>query len=277
MGKGARIKKARERPAEKICTGFSTDNYRILKWSAMLLLSAGISGTMLSDITRLGDIGRHVLESIGYISVPLYSFLEVKAFHHTKSKWRHLRKIFLTALASFVPFSLMKTGRPFDVSSQSACVTALIGFVCLWIADRNFQKPFEKYLHNKKILKMISFSARGMIAGLGAVLAHYLNAQDGLYALPMLMILDSAEKHSHKKFVQGISLAVWCLLMILSKNFYALTAPLALFLIYFLQDKKISFQIKNETLNEYLKIMETTFYPVILWGLALVKFIALIA
>ena len=41
MGKGVRIKRARGRP-ERHKTEFSTENYRVLKWSAMLLLSESI-------------------------------------------------------------------------------------------------------------------------------------------------------------------------------------------------------------------------------------------
>ncbi len=275
MGKGSRNRKARERPAEKLCTGFPTENYRILKWSAMLTLGIGSFGTMFHDVTGLGDIGRHVMESIGYISVPLYAFLQVKSFHYTKSKSKHLWKIFLLALFSFIPFSMMKTGSPFALNLQSACVTALIGFICLWLADRDFKKPFAQYIRNRKFLQLISGSARGLIAGTGAVGAYFLHAENGLYALPMLMILDSAEQSRHKKFVQGMALAVWCLLMVLSKNFYALTALIALFPIYFLQDKAPLFQCKESRFNQFMLKAEQKFYPAHLLIMMIAKIIAL--
>jgi len=275
MGKGKRIRNARERPEKKISHGLTTDNYRILKWTSMLTLGTGIFGTMFYDLTGMSGTANHILGSVGYISVPLYSFLEVKAFHHTESKWRHFLKIFFAGIASVIPFSMMMTGNLFTIEKQNTCLTALIGFTCLWIADRDFRKPFEKYIHSRKFLNMISFSVNGIIAGIGAMGAFYLKAENGLYAMPMLMIMNGAENCKYKKFVQTIALLVWCGQMILSKNYYALSALLALIPIWILQDRDSVFQMKDGKVNQFLKIFERIFYPACLWGLGIAKMIML--
>ena len=276
MSKGQRIKKARERPEKIMQTGLTTENYRILKWSAMLTVRTGIFGTMFYDVVGMNDTARNILEGVGYISVPLYSFLEVKAFHYTESRWKHLLKILLIGIISMIPFSMMHTGNPFSTDVQNACLTALTAYLCIWIGDRDFRKPFEKIFHGRKFLNLISFSTKGMIAGIGAVTCHFLNAENGLYAVPMIMLLDGAERCRHKKIVQALALAAWSGLMILSRNYTALTAVSALLPIYLLQDRKSLFSLKESRLNELLKIFEKIFYPACLWGMMAAKIIALI-
>lgn len=275
MGKGKRIRNARERPEKKEPHGLTTENYRLLKWTSMLTLGIGTFGTMFYDVAGINDTAKHILKSVGYISVPLYSFLEVKAFYHTENRGKHLLKIFLLGLVSVIPFSMMITGNMFTLKKQNACLTALIGFLCLWIADRDFRKPFEKYIHSRKFLNLISFSVNGIIAGFGAIGAAYLKAENGLYALPMLMIFKGAEKHRHKKLIQTVAVLVWCGLMILSRNYFALPALLALIPIWILQDRDSVFQMKENKINGILKIIERIFYPVCLWGMGIAKLIML--
>jgi hypothetical protein len=275
MGKGKRIRNARERPEKKISHGLTTDNYRLLKWTSMLTLGTGIFTAMFNDVAGMSSTAQHILKSIGYISVPLYSFLEVKAFHHTENKWKHFLKIFLLGLASVIPFSMMVSGNPFTIEKQNACLTALIGFLCLWIADRNFRKPFEKYIHSRKFLNLISFSVNGIIAGTGVITASFLKAENGLYAMPMLMIMNGAENCRHKKLVQAIALLAWCGQMMLSKNYYALSALLSLIPIWILQDRDSVFQMKDGKANHFLEVFEMIFYPACLWGMGIAKTIML--
>lgn len=275
MSKGRRIRNARERPEKKKLQGLTTENYRVLKWTSMLTLGTGIFGKIFYDITGMSDPVQNIFESIGYISVPLYSFLEVKAFHHTEHRWKHLLKIFLLYLVSYIPYSMMMTGNLFTIENQNICLTALIGFLCLWTADRDFRKPFEEYIHSRKFLNLISFSTNGIIAGIGAIGASYLKAESGLYALPLLMIFNGAENSRHKKIVQAIAMLVWCGQMILSKNYYALSAILALIPIWILQDRDSVFHERESKVNQNLKIFERIFYPACLWGMALAKTIML--
>ena len=275
MSKGRRIRNARERPEKKKLQGLTTENYRVLKWTSMLTLGTGIFGKIFYDITGMSDPVQNIFESIGYISVPLYSFLEVKAFHHTEHRWKHLLKIFLLYLASYIPYSMMMTGNLFTIGNQNICLTALIGFLCLWTADRDFRKPFEEYIHSRKFLNLISFSVNGIIAGIGVITASFLKAENGLYAMPMLMIMNGAENCRHKKLVQAIALLAWCGQMMLSKNYYALSALLSLIPIWILQDRDSVFQMKDGKANHFLEVLEMIFYPACLWGMGIAKTIML--
>ena len=271
MNKRQRIKRAKENPMPESVQELTTDNYRILKRCAMLSLGTGIFGNMFYDVVGISDTIRNVLEGIGYISVPLYSFLEVKAFHHTESKRKHLLKIFLTSLASEIPFNMMRTGNPFSFKIQNMGLSAMISFICLWIADRDFKKPFRNMLREKS-LNLLSFSTKGMIAGIGAMACWYLKAEYGLHAVPMLMIMEGAEHCSHKKIIQAFSLSAWCGMMILSENFTALTAVLALIPIYFFQNRKSLFHVKE---SKFTKKLERDFYPLCLWNMTITKIIIL--
>ena len=215
---------------------------------------------------------RCILQSIGYISVPLYIFLEVKAFHYTEHRFRHLMKILWIGLLSEVPFSMMMTGNPLNTKIHNACLTAFIGFVCMWICDRDFGTVFRCITTNRKFLNFADFCVKGLITSISALTAYWLNAEYGLYAIPMLMIMNGAEHSRHKKTVQATAVLIWCVLQILSRNFTALSVVLAIPLIYVLQDRKSICSLKNDKFRK----SERYFYPLHLVLMAIVKCIAVL-
>lgn len=215
---------------------------------------------------------RCILRSISYISIPLYAFLEVKSFHHTEHRFRHLLKILWIGLLSEIPFSMMMTGNPLNTKLHNACLTAFIGFVCLWICDRDFGTVFRCITTNRKFLNFTDFCVKGLLTTISALIAHLCGAEHGLYAVPMLMIMNGAEHSRHKKTVQAVSVLTWCVLQILGRNFTALSVVFALPLIYALQNRKSVCSLKN---NKFRK-SERYFYPVHLVLMAIVKFIVMV-
>lgn len=215
---------------------------------------------------------RCVLQSIGYISVPLYTFLEMKSFHYTEHRFRHLLKILWIGLLSEVPFSMMMTGNPLNTKVHNACMTAFLGFVCLWICDRDFGTVFKCITTNRKFLKFTDFCVKGLLTSISALIAHSFNAEYGLYAIPMLMIMNRAEHSRYKKTVQATAVLTWCVLQILGRNFTALSVVFALPLIYTLQNKKSVCNLKNDKFRK----PERYFYPLHLLLMAIIKSIIIL-
>lgn len=238
----------------------------------MLFLIAGSFGSMFYDILQMDNTIRCILRSIGYISVPLYAFLEVKSFHYTEHRFRHLLKILWTGLLSEIPFSMMMTGNPLNTKLHNACLTAFLGFACLWICNRDFGTVFRCITANRKFLNFADFCVKGLLTTIFALTVHLCSAEHELYAVPMLMIMNGAEHSRHKKSVQATAVLVWCALQILGRNFTALSVILALPLMYALQDRKSVCSLKHDKFRK----SERFFYPVHLVFMAVVKFIVLI-
>lgn len=249
----------------------TTDNYHILKLCAITFLMFGSFSNMYYDILQINITIRCILQSIGYISVPLYAFLEVKSFHYTEHRFGHLLKILWIGLLSEVPFSMMMTGNPLNTKLHNVCLTAFFGFVCLWICDRNFSTVFRCITANKKFLAFTDFCVKGLLTSIFTVVAHVFHAEYGLYAIPMLMILNGAEHNNHKKIIQLIAVLIWCVLQVFSRNFTALSVLLALPLIYALQDRKSICTLKNDKFRKF----ERYFYPLHLVIMTIVKIIVM--
>lgn len=196
----------------------------------------------------------------------------MKSFHYTEHRFRHLLKILLIGLLSEIPFSMMMTGNPLNTELHNACLTAFLGFVCLWICDRNFGTVFRCITTNRKFLNFADFCVKGLLTAISALTAHLCGAEYGLYAVPMLMIMNGAEHSRHKKTVQAAAVLIWCVLQVLGRNFTALSVILALPLIYALQDRKSVCSLKN---NKFRK-SERYFYPLHLVLMAIIKFIVVV-
>ena len=81
-----------------------------------------------------------ILRGIGRLAFPLYCFLLVVGFLHTRDYRRYLIRVAFFALISEVPFDLILSGAPVDWGYQSVMVTLFIGLAGLgayrWCVNR---------------------------------------------------------------------------------------------------------------------------------------------
>ncbi len=73
------------------------------------------------------------MRGIGRLAFPIFCFLIVEGFFHTKSVRRYCERLLLFALISEIPFDLaLKPGVPYW-NKQNVYFTLLISLVCLWM------------------------------------------------------------------------------------------------------------------------------------------------
>ena len=118
---------------------FSTDMLKIIAMITMFIdhIGAGIlEYLMWSDAlspetqSALLDIDQ-VLRLIGRIAFPLFCFLLVQGFIHTRSRLKYAGNLLLFALLSEFPFDFMLSGT-LDFSSLNVLFTLFIGLLTLW-------------------------------------------------------------------------------------------------------------------------------------------------
>lgn len=91
------------------------------------------------------------MRGIGRLGFPLFCFLLVEGFVHTRNKGKYALRLGIFALISEIPFDLAFHGNAFYFEYQNVFFTLLIGFLVMW----GFQVIRDK-LKDKKWLPVLS-------------------------------------------------------------------------------------------------------------------------
>lgn len=98
---------------------------KILASISMLLDHIG--AILYPDIAALRVIGR--------LAFPIYSFLLVQGFLHTRNIKKYLVRIGVFVLISELPFDMARTGHWFDINAQNIYVTLFLGLCCMVVCQ----------------------------------------------------------------------------------------------------------------------------------------------
>lgn len=74
------------------------------------------------------------LRYIGRLAFPIFVFLMVNGFYHTRSPWKYALRMALFALLSQIPFSLMCKNRIYD-AQMNVFITLLLGLTVIWVGE----------------------------------------------------------------------------------------------------------------------------------------------
>lgn len=99
---------------------------------------SGMSIVSAADLPQVRMVYRLYLlcRCIGRIAFPIFAFLLVEGFHHTRSRKKYALRLMLGALLAEIPYDLMVSGQAFW-QQQSVMVTLLLGFCAVWCMDRS--------------------------------------------------------------------------------------------------------------------------------------------
>ena len=107
------------------------------------ILTPGLdSGTLSRDTLSAYPLYRldMVLRFTGRLAFPIFCFLLVEGFVHTHDVKKYVRRLFLFALISEVPFDLAFFRTPFDFSAQNVYWTLALGVLAM-AGLKHFEKP----------------------------------------------------------------------------------------------------------------------------------------
>lgn len=84
--------------------------------------------------------GNDWLTDIGRIAFPIFAFMCVEGYFHTKNLKKYLLRLFAFALISELPFNLVMGGRLFYPLHQNVLWTFLLGLGLIWLNEKAREK-----------------------------------------------------------------------------------------------------------------------------------------
>lgn len=186
-----------------------------------------------------------VLRAIGRLAFPLFCFLLVEGFLHTKNSKKYALRLGLFALISEIPFDLAFNGSLLEASYQNVFFTLLIGLLVL-IGLKYFEETLPPH-----------FSwLRFLVALTGILFAVFLRTDYDAFGIMLIVLLYEFRNLKTLRCIAGAILML----------FNSTTGCLAFLLIWFYNGER------GKQLPKYFFYL---FYPAHLMVLFLVRIILL--
>lgn len=137
-----------------------------------------------------------ILRCVGRMAFPIFVFLIVEGFLHTRNKYKYAIRLFVFALISEIPFDLAFNGNVLEFDSNNVFITLFLGLFTITLLD--YIANFKRFLDASKsaftyfvvnllrfigmaavilgfmLLASIVFSSDYGAAGVGAIVLMYL-------------------------------------------------------------------------------------------------------
>ena len=149
------------------------------------------------------------LRLIGRIAFPIYCFLLVEGFLHTRNVKKYAIRLGLFALISEVPFDLAFYGEFFNLGMQNVFFTLLIGLCTLWCLKSLENIPFGQTPFH--ILVTLT----------GMILAEFLQTDYSAFGVLLIVLLYFLKENRKTQSIVGAISTLW-----------EYTAPLAFLFTY---------------------------------------------
>lgn len=141
---------------------------------------------------------------IGRLGFPLFCFLLVEGYYHTRSKAKYGMRLAMFALISEIPFDLGFKSQVLEFTYQNVFFTLFFGFVMIWGIDEFNTQMKEKFEGKLRLFLCILGTVSITVAG--GVIVELLKtdyASIGVITIVLMYLL-------HKKSFAG-SMALGCL------------------------------------------------------------------
>ncbi len=130
------------------------------------------------------------LRLIGRLAFPIFAFLLVEGFFHTRDIKKYIGRLLIFFIISEIPYNAAFYNNLVYPHNQNIFLTLTIGLICVYYTDR--------FIDEKKIYMVFPVSIIGM------VLAHFLYADYGILGICIILIfyfLHEADSKPKKKLL----------------------------------------------------------------------------
>ena len=101
--------------------------------------------------------GTRWLDCIGRLAFPIFAFLLAEGFRHTKDYKKYLKRLFLFALVTELPFNLMSEGGPLYPFHQNVLFTFCIALVAMHWIEKGKDAPAPRYVLRAAVVAVIAY------------------------------------------------------------------------------------------------------------------------
>lgn len=143
----------------------------------------------------------YLLRTIGRIAFPIYCFLLVEGFLHTRNRGKYALRLLLFALISEVPFDLALGSEVFVVDYQNVFFTLFIGLLVMWGCY-----CLEERWRDKQVLYLIG---QIVVTVAGMTAAEFLRTDYGATGILCIMVLYLFRNNRVRQCVAGCAAFVW--------------------------------------------------------------------
>jgi hypothetical protein len=150
----------------------------------------------------------NVMRGVGRLAFPIYCFLIVEGFLHTRSVAKYAARLFVFALLSEVPFDLAFQKSIWDMSYNNVFFTLFLGLLVLWGYDFIDKKiGVSREDGNVSVGKLLLRSILDLILLLaGAFVAEYvLKCDYGAAGIFVIVALYLLRNHPKTAFVVAVA------------------------------------------------------------------------
>ena len=142
--------------------GFSGSELKMIAIATMLI--DHIAATVIIRVLKFGGYNDslyqlyRVMRNIGRIAFPIFCFLLVEGFMHTRDREKYALRLGCFAAISEIPFDLAFNGKILEVGYQNVFFTLLLGLLTMMAYDSvmnqsrfSLLKKKRQYKHSKKL------------------------------------------------------------------------------------------------------------------------------
>lgn len=190
-----------ETQATRGCSSFSLKMIAVITMfidhtAAIILARALVQGTAAGYVTQLNygtwELIYEVMRAIGRMSFPIYCFLLVEGFLHTRNVGKYLGRMELFAVVSEIPFDLAFSNRLWNWNYNNVFVTLFLGLVVIvvihWI-DETIQVENKNLFY--KYLKCFAIAAAILAGMVAAEVMHTDYSASGVAAISIMYVFRS--------------------------------------------------------------------------------------
>lgn len=159
-----------------------------LKMIAIITMTLDHIGAILGSKSYDGILSPDtymVLRTIGRFAFPIFCYLIVEGYFHTKNVKKYALRLFVFALASQLPFNLALKGDIFNFYSFNVFFTLLFGLILVWIIDTTLKKIHASKCtpHQGMVLPCIF-----TVIAIFYAVDNYIPIDYGVYGILLIMV-----------------------------------------------------------------------------------------
>lgn len=190
-----------------------------------------------------------IMRCIGRISFPIFVFLLVEGFYHTKNVRKYMLRMAAFALISEIPFDMAFYGKILEFKHQNVFFTLFLGLLCMYLMSEA-----EKRLHDHIVITNLINASITLIIGF---IAYFMKTD---YDYRGIILIVAFYLFRKSKLLRGFSLLFVSGYLLGYINIFAMAAMLP-----------IAFY--NGEKGKSIKYVFYSFYPAHLLLLAVIKMV----